>query len=364
MTASADRRRLRHERFAAGFGPVCDQDCEPCSDPTFDFRCQCGCARCASSAVRLPDLQDTPVSGEVYNRRAIDEVATVAKRTACRRGRHENRRRAQRGLPAKNADGVGAAETAVSAMRALFQDVPELINGYDGRDVDKPHRTSRERRPLMDFELVELHHETATGGNDPELDLLLVDYGLHTGARRSGAYGLTVGQVRPSSQLIRVKDKYAREHDAPVSAELIDRLLAHARTRGGPVCDPDSPAYRPDAPLFHYRLRAGGHAPVTSRRFDTLNARWQRSLAWAAEEQVAYHHIRHTMAHLLKTHYGPQYAKRYLRHSKGDVTDTYGACTTAELARALGDLFEFTHPLVDGVDDRRAEARRRFGDRR
>lgn len=362
MTENSRRTyRTPLERFSRGFGPVCDQDCEPCSDPATEFRCGCDCRRCTSSAITLENIAEAAVGPDVYNRHALETVATVAKRVAQRRGRYENRRRALKGKPPKNADGVGAQETAISAMRKLFQDVPGLVDGYDGLDVAKPHRTSRERRPLLDFELVELHHETATGGNDPKLDTLLLDYGLQTGARRSGAYGLTLGQIRPGTQTIRVRDKYDREHDAPVSAELIDRLITHARIRGGPICDPNSSGYRPDGPVFHYRVRGGGFAPITSRRFGTIHERWQTSLPWAGEEQVAYHHIRHTMAHLLKTHYGPQYAKRYLRHSKGDVTDTYGACTTAELARALAELFEFEHPLVHGIDDRRAETLRRLG---
>lgn len=236
-----------------------------------------------------------------------------------------------------------------------------MVDGYDGLDVPKPHRSGRERRPLRDHELLELSHLTGTGGNDPELDLLLFDFGLETGARRSGAYGLTVAQIRPQSQIIAVKDKYGREQDAPVSERLIRRLLSHAISRGGPECDPASPEYLPDSPVFYYRARGGGYEPITSRRFDTLHERWQKDLDWAAEEQVAYHHIRHTMSHILKTHYGPQYAKRYLRHSKGDVTDTYGACSTEELARALSELFEYEHPLVQGMRDRRDQTLKRFG---
>lgn len=118
---------------------------------------------------------------------------------------------------------------------------------------------------------------------------------------------------------------------------------------------PDSPDYRPDSPVFYHRTRSGTYQAITFRRFDTLHGRWQKELGWAAEEQVGYHHLRHIISHELKTRCGPPYAKRYLRHSKGDVTDTYGACNTAELARALSDLFEYEHPLVDGIDQRRVK---------
>jgi integrase len=113
--------------------------------------------------------------------------------------------------------------------------------------------------------------------------------------------------------------------------------------------------------VFWYRNRNGSSSKVTSRRFDTLHERWQTALPWANDERVGYHHLRHSMSFILKTHYGPQYAKRYLRHADGDVTDTYGACTIEELAAALADLLEFEHPLVHGVEDRRAETFERLG---
>lgn len=235
------------------------------------------------------------------------------------------------------------------------------IDGYDGLDLVKPHRPGNQRRPLRDFELVELAHETASGGDDPELDALLFDYGIATGSRRLGAYSLTCGQLHDHSQLIGMKDKYARLQAAPVSAELIARLRTLAITRGGSVCDPASTDYRPDSPVFHYRPRGGGYRPVASRRFDTLHKRWQRTLPWANDEQVGYHHLRHSMAAILKSRFGPLYAKRYLRHADGGVTELYGVCTLEELARAMAELLDFAHPLVHGVEDRRAETLRRLG---
>jgi hypothetical protein len=42
-------------------------------------------------------------------------------------------------------------------------------------DVREPKRNPKERRTLSVFELAELHDVTATGGDDPKLDVLLVD---------------------------------------------------------------------------------------------------------------------------------------------------------------------------------------------
>jgi len=348
-------------RFVYGFGPVCDTNCEPCIDPRNDYQCQCDCGPCRNSRITLLDISHEPVSSKKYNRAALAAAGQIALRSASKRGIDENRRRAAKGLPAKRADGRGAQESAIAALRALFQEVPELVAGYDGKDVKKPKPLGGSRRAMRDFELLELFHFTAVGGDDPELDTLVVEYGIHTGSRRSGAYEVTIGQLRSAAQMIRLKDKNGVEVDMPVSADLIRRLLLHAIERGGPRCDPNDPQYQPDAPVFYYKARNGTYRPITSRRFDTLHRRWQDGLAWAAEEQVGYHHLRHTISHILKTHYGQQYANRYLRHAPDSVTDMYGVCTTEELARAMSELLEYEHPLVGGQDERRAQVHRNLG---
>ena len=66
------------------------------------------------------------------------------------------------------------------------------------------------------------------------------------------------------------------------------------------------------------------------------------------------------MAAILKT-LGQHYARRYLRHAEGDVTDNYGVCTLEELAVAMSTLLEFEHPLAQGRDAEREETLRRFG---
>ncbi len=349
------------KRFVYGYGPVCDSKCDPCRDPRFDFHCRCDCRDCQQSRITLPDISAMPVGPKVYNRSALADVSQVALRSALKRGNHENRNRAAKGLPDKRVVGKGAQESAISALRALFQDVKGLVDGYDGKDVKKPSKRVGTRRAFRDFELLELLQLTALGGDDPQLDTDLFKLGIHTGARREGAYELTIGQLRPETQMIRVKDKTGDEVDQPVSAELLEDLSRRAIERGGSQCDPNSPQYRPDAPVFYYRAGKGKYKPITSRRFDTLNRRWQKGLTWAAEEQVGYHHLRHTIAEVLKAQYGEHYAKRYLRHAPDSVTERYGLCTTEELARAMSELLEYEHPLVGSQDERRAEVHRRLG---
>jgi len=58
----------------------------------------------------------------------VNEPAAIAKRLAVTRGLVENRTRAARGLAIKNADGIGAEETAVAAPRSLFEAATEHTN--------------------------------------------------------------------------------------------------------------------------------------------------------------------------------------------------------------------------------------------
>ena len=297
---SAATFRTHLERFGRGAGPVCDQLCEPCMDPGTPWRahddtrrlrrddsfvCRCGCAKCLASRLELEPAGDRRVGSDVLTEEAVTAVALIARRIAVKHGVLDNRARATRGLRQKPADGIGAQESAISAMRRLFRSARRQLDGENpALEVAKPRRPSDSRRALCDFELVELYDLTACGGDDPELDTLLVDVGLETGARREGAVNLVVGRIHRSEQLVTLIDKYQRPQQAPVSAELVERLLAHAVARGGPVCDPDDTALRPDAPVFWYRQRTTGiFRPITSRRFDTLHKRWQTSLGWGRD---------------------------------------------------------------------------------
>lgn len=335
-----------------GFGPICDQTCEPCMVKAAKFVCGCKCRACRDNSLTLQSKGKLPAGLDTLSAKNFELVIRASRRIAVKRGIVENRARARKGKPAKTAPGIGAEETAVAALRSLFNYA--VRHGYvegenPARDIDKPRRPGSTRRALADFELVELYDLTATGGDDSELDTLLVDYGLETGSRREGAYEFTMGQIKPLEQMLVIRDKYDQPVEVPVSADLIRRLLAHAIERGGAECDPTNPEFRPDAPVFWYKVRgSSSFAPITSRRFDTLHGRWQADLSWGAEIQVSYHFLRHTISETLKSHYGPHYAKRYLRHAENSVTDIYGKCTTEMLARAMSDLFGYDHPLAGG----------------
>lgn len=363
--------RTHVDRLLDGVGPICESiTCEPClaAKPNDNhrnrFECRCTCRTCRDSRLEVKGQGDLPLSPNVLSKRNATALVRIARRVAVKQGIVDNRSRAARGLPAKQAPGIGAEETCVAALRSLFKAAGEELHAEvaGAAGIEKPGRPTGQRRALHDFELVELYEVTVGGGGEPELDELLFDFGLMTGARREGTYLATVGALRPEEQLVTVKDKYTVPWPMPVSAELMERLLSHSRGRGGDACDPTSSRFRPDAPLFYYKpYRDGSPHPLTDKHFTALHARWQQSLAWAAELGVTFHWLRHTMSELLKRDFGQHFAQRFLRHTDKNVTDRYGQCTTEQLAGALGTIFAFEHPRATAQTQRRSEVFGRYG---
>ena len=366
---SRDTYRTHTDRLCDGIGPVCDSTtCEPCLVATTDgeheaFTCRCTCQRCTTSRLSVEPQGDRPLSLDALSERNAAALARIARRLAVKKGIADNRSRAARGLPPMPKPGIGAEETCVHALRSLYKAAAATLHaeapGAAGLEI--PARPPGRRRALYDFELVELYEVTIGGGDDPDLDELLFDFGLMSGSRREGTSLATVGALHPETQLVTVRDKYKIPVPMPVSTELIERLLAHAIERGGEVCNPKSPRFLPDKPLFYYKPHPDGSPhPLTVKHFEALHTRWQKH-PWAAAEGVTYHWLRHTMSELLKRDYGQHYAKRYLRHADKSVTDRYGECTLEQLSCALGEIFGFEHPLATERTQRRSEVLGRYG---
>ncbi len=179
-----------------GVGPVCDQTCKPCLVPvrTFkegteswvvDFPCRCNCAGCRNSRITIMPMGDMHVCDEVYSKQLVINLSSVAGRYAVKSGIVANRRRAQRGLPPKEADGHNAAETAIAAARCLY--LHAGVDTYqDALKVKKPARSPKGRRSIADYQLAELIQLTEVSGNDPELDILILETAIATSVRTSG----------------------------------------------------------------------------------------------------------------------------------------------------------------------------------
>lgn len=359
-----DTYRTYAKRLCDGVGPVCESTtCEPCLVGP-DFRCACTCATCTSSRLEIEAQADRPLSVDVLSERNATALVRIARRMAVKKGILDNRSRAKRGLPARTLPGLGAEKSCVHALRSLYKaagkELHAEVSGAAG--IPMPGLPPGRRRALHDFELIELYEVAVGRGREPQLDELLFDTGLMTGMRREGTYLATVGAVHPETQILMVCDKYSIPTPMPVSADLCERLLAHAIERGGEECDPKSPWFCPDKPLFYYKEpnRDGSPHALTDKHFEALHNGWHR-LSWAAEVGVTFHWLRHTMSEQLKRDYGQHYAKRFLRHNDKSVTDKYGECTLEQLAAAIGEIFGFEHPLATERTQRRAEVLGRYG---
>jgi len=241
---------------------------------------------------------------------------------------------------ANSRHGVSAQENCVGALRAFFRVAVE--DGYITKNptegIEKPRRLPSRRRFFSDEEVAEIYDVTMNGGDDPALDTLLLRFHLETGARRGGALGLRIRDLDESRQCVRLREKNYTERWQPVSRTLLEALTAHAECRGG---------QRPDDAVFR-RLPSRGKAvgvPITRRRYNTLVARWGRSIPWVKELGVSIHWCRHHATSCIERIAGLAVARAFAGHTEGrEVTLTYTSASFQEVARAVAIYTGEEHP--------------------
>ena len=184
------------------------------------------------------------------------------------------------------------------------------------------------------MQLAEINHITATTGDDPQLDTLLLRLHTETAARRGGALNLRPRDLDPDQCLTLLREKGETQRWQPVSPSLMSHLLAHAEHRG---------ATDSGGPLLRYQHGE----PITSRRYDHLWQRIGRYLPWVATQNVSTHWLRHTTLTWVERSFGFAVAHAYAGHS--DATDsatlTYVKATVQDVAAALAALTGEPHPL-------------------
>jgi len=241
---------------------------------------------------------------------------------------------------ANSRHGISAQENCVGALRAFFRVAVE--DGYITKNpmegIEKPSRLPSRRRFFSDAEVAEIYAVTMNGGNDPALDTLLLRFHLETGARRAGALSLRVRDLDLSRQCLRLREKNHKERWQPVSRTLLDALVAHAEVRGAQ--DPEDAVFR--------QLPARGvtvGAPMTRRRYNTLVARWGRSIPWVKELGVSIHWCRHHATSCIERIAGLAVARAFAGHTEGrEVTLTYTSASFQEVARAVAIYTGEPHP--------------------
>jgi integrase len=236
--------------------------------------------------------------------------------------------------------GRTAAEHLISAMRCVYRHavMDGLIREADNpaAKVAKPRRLASTRRAIPEAQLAAIIHITATTGNDPHLDSLLIRLHLETACRRGGALALRPRDLDPDHCLIFLREKGGTSRWQPVSPTLMRHLLAHHAERG----DGDR-----NGSLLRYRVGR----PLTYRRYDHLWRRVSAHLPWVATQQVSTHWLRHTTLTWVERTFSYAVARAYAGHSgRNDVgtTMTYVRAEVQEVAAALAALTGEPHPLA------------------
>lgn len=226
------------------------------------------------------------------------------------------------------ADGTGAVRGFISAARFWYG--LAVKHGYrtdnPARQLTMPARRRRVRRALTEDELNDLYRVVGGTGNDPALDLLLLDFHRETAARMGGALTLRVCDVNPARSSVLLREKYGHEREVPLSPSLIRQCLAHAEQR--------AVASSADT-LFRYR----SGAPLTRRRYNSIFKRVQTELAWAGRLGVSVHWLRHTTLTDVSNAAGSRIAAAYAGHSDRSVTDLYTVPTFEDLQEAHRLIF-------------------------
>jgi integrase/recombinase XerC len=106
--------------------------------------------------------------------------------------------------------GRSATEHLVAALRCLYKHAEDdgLITPGENpaRKVDKPRRLPSTRRAVTDDRLAEICQAAAGGGDDPELDTLLLRLHTETACRRGGALALRSADLDPDQCLILLRE--------------------------------------------------------------------------------------------------------------------------------------------------------------
>ena len=181
-------------------------------------------------------------------------------------------------------------------------------------------------------------------GNDPELDWMICQTILISGARREGLLNLTLGWIDRDQCTIKLDEKFDKKVDQPVPDWFVHMLHDFAASRG---------ATHPNDKVFRQLKSADGSPgrPITSRRLDNLFQRVQSLLAWADRDQITAHTLRHHAIGLVERHAGRQVASAFARHEPEDTSGLYGRASREEVAQAVINIHGGRHPWA-GSDDR------------
>lgn len=275
--------------------------------------------------------------------RHLELAQDVVDRRAREAVEARNQVRAAAGRAAFAVGGKSAVYNAVGAWRWLFAYAEKNRHLYKGHspaaEIDKPTRTDGTRMAFTETQLRQVLDIASGTGDDPELDALLCEAILVTGARQEGLLNLTLGYLDRDERVLWLDEKFGKVVPQPVPGWFFDKVYAFAIARG---------AQGPNDTVFRKRGANGKAAiPITGRRFDYIfTTRLQSAYSWADKEKVGAHTVRHHAVTLVERSYGEAIAQAFARHSSKDVTSLYTRASQQEVARAVIGLYGGDHPWL------------------
>jgi integrase len=251
-------------------------------------------------------------------------------------------REAQQREPRKTG-GTSPEYNAVGAWRRLFQfaiDNRHLAAGYNPADkVTKPARIDGTRVALTQSQYDQLWDFIDSSGDDPQLDRMLCETIVISGARVEGLLNLTLRGIDVEECTLLLDEKFGQRIHQPVPDWFAKKLRDFAVARG---------AARYNDPVFIKRAVGKRAAtPITDRRFDNVfTQRLQSAFVWADKQQVGAHTLRHHAVTVVERHANKAVARAFARHKAADVNDIYTQATRVEVARAIVELYGGDHPWL------------------
>lgn len=250
---------------------------------------------------------------------------------------------ARKRRPTSRNGGHGAEENALNALRFFFNRVADAGYrvGNPASRLKRPPRRKNPRRGLEPDELRGVFQVAISGGDDPELDALLIRIPAECGCRREGLINLTLADIDRRWCRIQLDEKFGAKRWVPITRELADAIVEHAHSRG---------ATKPSDSALRYRPRGDNPigAPLTRRRFNTLFERIQATMPDAAREGISLHWLRHTAGTAIERIAGQAVAAAFLGHEHpGTTTLTYTRAVAREVCDAFSIYTGFLHPMAD-----------------
>lgn len=306
-------------------------------------------AVCGARAVVVPGLGDRKL--DAVRQTEVGQLAKWVLLNTAATDAGVDRRRHAAGKPPRGRDGHGAQRHFIEAVRSLYTlaagDNVVSPGVSPAAGIAKLKKGVSEPKTMSDSQLDDVWHTTATTGDDPDLDALMVRLHFHTGARQEGALNLRLRHLDFDRQTVTLDQKNDKTTELPVCVELLEDLLAFAVARGS--SQPDDHVLRLKG-VTHRTVRGVRqpvhNAPVSRKRYNTLSDRVRGQHAWAEQAQWQPYWLRHHAGSEIEQIGGLAVKRRFLGHEPASVTDRYGVASLAHVAWAVAVRTGQPHPLA------------------